>query len=184
MSTVTETELPSKPPVAAPIATVFAGLLALVCIACGVVAARDVLIWTGAVTGKPWISVALDLLDGLTPQGWMLPAGVAVAVLGLLLVIAAVTPRRRTHCPVQAPDTWITPRDVIRVTLGASRAVTGVGAATASGSARRITLTITPLAGYDSGAVTSAVEAVVAESLAALERPPRVKIRIDHRELT
>jgi hypothetical protein len=182
-TTVTSPRVPAKPPVAAPAATVLAGLLALTSIAVGVIAARDVLIWTGAITGTPWIATALNVLDGLTAEWWMLPAGIAVAVLGLLLVFAAVKPRRRTHRPLQVPDTWITPRDVIRMTRGAGAAITGVATATATGSARRITLTIIPLAGYDAAAVKDAVGSAVAETLAALAQPPRVKIRIKEREL-
>ena len=167
----------AKPPVGIPLATRIAVVLALLVIGIGVVAARDVLIWTGAIAGSPWIIAAVSLLNGLTAHGWMLPAGVVLALLGLLLVMAAITPRRRTHQPLQTADTWITPRDVSRLARSAAEAVTGIAAATASGSVRTLTITVTPLAGYDSSVLKEAVHTVATEAVAALARPPRIRVR-------
>lgn len=174
---------PAKPPVAAPAATGVTIVLALVLIALGVIAVRDVLLWTGAIAGTPWIINALNYFDGLTAQTWMLPAGIAVAILGLFVVFAAVKPRRRTHQPLSAPDTWITTRDLSRAARGAVQTLTGVATTTARGSARKITLVITPLAGYETTALTDAAHVAVTEALAPLARPPRVRIRIKEQEL-
>jgi hypothetical protein len=112
----------------------------------------------------------------------MLPGGIAVAVVGLLIVVAAVKPRRRTHRPLTAPDTWIRPRDIIRLTGSACQAITGVANANANGSARRIAVSITPLAGYDVRALNDAAHTVVAGILAELARPPRLKIHVKEHE--
>lgn len=169
----------AKPPIAAPAATVVAVVLALAVIGVGIVAVRDVLVSAGLITGAPWIISVLNHLDGLTAQSWMLPAGVAVAVLGVLLVFAAVKPRRRSHLPLSAPDTWITARDVTRLTQSSVQALTGVAAATVGGSGRRkLKLTVTALAGYDTSAVQTAAHAAAAKVVAELARPPRVRVRI------
>ncbi len=176
------TQIPAKPPVAAPVASGLAVSFAIAMIALGLVAGRDVLVWTGAIRGSGWISGAVKAVDGLAAQWWMLPGGIAVAVVGLLIVIAAVKPRRRTHRPLTAPDTWIRPRDIIRLTASACQAITGVANANASGSARRIAVSITPLAGYDVRALNDAAHTVVAGILAELARPPRLKIHVKEQE--
>ena len=91
---------------AAPAATGVTLVLALVLIALGVIAVRDVLLWTGAITGTPWIINALKYFDGLTPQEWMLPAGIAVAILGVLLVL------RRRQAAAPDPSAAQRPRHV------------------------------------------------------------------------
>jgi uncharacterized protein DUF6286 len=173
----------AKPPVGAPAATGVALASATALVALGVIAARDVLISAGAITGTPWIVNALDYVDGLTAQTWMTPAGVGVAVVGLLLMIAAVKPRRRTHRPLSAPDTWIAPRDVNRLARNAVEPLTGVASASVTGSVNKISLTLVPLAGYQRAALESAARTAVTEALAPMARPPRVRVRINEREL-
>ncbi|WP_137149520.1 DUF6286 domain-containing protein [Mycolicibacterium sp. CR10] len=174
---------PAKAPVAVPAASAVTLALALALTALGFVAARDVLLSAGAITGSPWIVNALNYLDGLTAQGWMVPAGIAAAVLGLLLVFAAVKPRRRTHQPLTTADAWITTRDLRRVARGAAVALTGVTAATVTGSARKITVAVTPVGGYDTAELTDAVNVAVTKALAPMARPPRVRIRIKEEAL-
>lgn len=173
----------ARQPVAAPAATGVAVVLAVVLIGVGVVAVRDVLVSVGVITGAPWIVSVLNRLDGLTAQGWMLPAGVAVTVLGVLLVFTAVKPRRRSHLPLSASDTWITARDITRLTQSSVQALTGVAAATVGGSERRkLKLAVIALAGYDSSAVQAAAHAAATEVVAELARPPRVRVRIKELE--
>ena len=92
---------PAKPPVAAPMASVCAVVLALGLIGAGAVAVRDVLVTTGAVAGSSWTVAGLARLDGLTAPGWMLPGGLARGVLGFVMLLVAVAPRRRTHRPAR-----------------------------------------------------------------------------------
>jgi len=173
----------AKVPVAPPAATLLAVVLAVGVIALGVVAFRDALIDGGAIAGTPWITPALQFLDGLSAQSWMLPAGLGIAVIGVLLIAAAVKPRKRTHRPLRtAPDSWIAAHDVARVARGAATTVTGVGTAAASGSARRLTVSITPLAGFDTTDLSEAVRSTVSAALAPLANPPRIKIRIKEQD--
>ncbi|AYJ47680.1 hypothetical protein [Rhodococcus sp. P1Y] len=97
-------------PKAAPKATAVAVLLALALCALAVVAGRDALIEFGALTGGTWIAPAIDTLMGTTAQGWMLPAGIAAAVVGLVLVLLTLLPRRKTHRPTESDGVWISRR--------------------------------------------------------------------------
>ena len=181
-STSAEAAPPAKAPLAAPAATSVSVVLALVLIGAGVVAGRDALIDFGAIAGTPWIAAGLKAIDGLTAQTWMLPVGIAVAIIGLLLLVAAVKPRKRTHVPTTAPGVWITPRDVRRVARTAALSLTGVAAATAGGSARSLTLSITPVGGYDASELDSAVRSAVTDALSGLANPPRLKTRLKKRD--
>lgn len=172
----------AKAPLAAPAATTVSVVLALVLVGAGIVAGRDALIGFGAITGAPWIAAGLKAIDGLTAQSWMRPAGIVVAMIGLLLLLAAIKPRKRTHVPTNAPDAWITPRDVRRVARTAALSLTGVDATTASGSARSLTLSITPVNGYDTSQLDESVRSVVTESLSSLANPPRLKTRLKKRD--
>jgi uncharacterized protein DUF6286 len=184
VGTAIDTHAAAKAPVAAPAATGVALSLAIGLIALGAIAGRDVLIAIGVITGTPWITAALSFVDGLTAQAWMLPAGIAAAALGLLLLFAAVKPRRHTHRPLRATDTWITRRDIARLARSAAQPITGVAAATTRGSGRRLTVTVTPLAGFDAAALTNTVQTTVTEALAPLATPPRVRTRLKEQEST
>lgn len=172
----------AKAPLAAPAAATVSVVVALVVIAAGVVAGRDALIGIGAVAGSPWIATGLRYTDGLTAQSWMLPAGIVVTVLGLLLFIAAVKPRRRTHRPTRTPNTWIATRDIKRIARGAALSLTGVTEVAVGGSARTLVLTITPVPGYDTKALDDAVRAGVTKTLEPLANPPRLKTRVKERD--
>lgn len=172
----------AKTPVAAPAATGVSVVLAVGLIALGIVAIRDALIDGGALAGAPWITPALDYLDGLTAQTWMLPAGVGIAVVGALLIIAALKPRKRTHQPLRTQDTWIASRDISRVARATATNITGVASATVSGSTRQLTVEVTPLAGFDRTGLTETVRANVSEALAPLVTVPRIKTRIKEQD--
>ena len=183
-TTTTETAPAAKAPLAAPAATPTAVVLALVLIGAGVVIGRDALIDVGAIAGSPWITAGLKAIDGLTARAWMLPAGIVIAIVGLLLLVAAVKPRKRTHVPTTAPGAWITPRDVRRVARSAALSLTGVAAATVGGSARSLTLSITPVGGYDASQLDAAVRSAVIDALSSLANPPRLKTRLKNRDAT
>lgn len=82
-------------------ATFSAVLIAVAVIVLGVIAIRDA--WTST---DPWIAPALSWAAELQWQWWAWPAAVVAALLGLALLVAAVTPRRRTHVSV-GDHVWI-----------------------------------------------------------------------------
>ena len=180
MSTVTAP--PAKAPLATPAAAKVSIALALVVVAVGAAAGRDCLVGLGLLTGSPWISAALRYLDGLSAQTWMLPAGIVTAVLGLLLLGAALAPRRRTHRPTRASEAWITPRDIRRVARAAGLSVTGVTEVTVGGSARSLVLGITPAGGYQTTQLADAVHSAATVALEPLAQPPRLTTRLNKRD--
>ncbi|CAN5338320.1 hypothetical protein BH11ACT6_BH11ACT6_00160 [soil metagenome] len=168
----------AKAPLAPPAATGTAIVLAAGLIALGVVAGREALLDSGLINGTPWITTALDAADGATAPPWLLPAGVVVAVVGVLLVWAAIKPRKRTHRPLRVADTWISRGDVARVARVAAERNTGVSSVSTSGAGRSLTLTVVPLAGFDTEEVEQSVKAEVTQALSSLTTPPRLKLRI------
>ncbi|MGU3436644.1 DUF6286 domain-containing protein [Actinomycetes bacterium M1A6_2h] len=121
-SDLTAALLPRARPAAAPIALVFSLLL----VALGVVAVRDALVSANAITGQPWIGWVVDHVDGTVVASWMLPVGIVVAVVGLLIVIAALKPRAKRYRPATSPDTWVKKDDVYKVVRNAVVDVPGV----------------------------------------------------------
>ncbi len=86
--------------------TVTGVLIALALTAVGAVAIRD------AVTSDTeWIGTALGWLGNAHWQWWLWPAAVVAALVGLVLLVAAVKPRRRTHVPV-GDGVWV-PRGLV-----------------------------------------------------------------------
>lgn len=56
---------------------------ALLVVALGVVGVRDALVYAGLLSGSGWCEEATAKLDGRSVEAWMVPAGAALALLGL-----------------------------------------------------------------------------------------------------
>ena len=172
----------TKPPVAAPGATAVALVLGIGLVGLGVIAGRDALIAGGALSGTPWITAALNTFDGMSAQSWMVPAGAMLAAVGILLVLTAVKPRKRTHRALDIDDAWLASADIARVAQGAAETVTGTAAVNVSGSRRTVTVNVVPLAGYDHDELVNAVNTAVGQSFSALASAPRLRTRITTQE--
>lgn len=94
-------------PRAAPKASTVAVILALLAVLVGIGFGREAAIEFGAVAEPAWIGPFIDSALDTTAQSWMLPVGIAVAVLGAILLISTVLPRRRTHKPSGTDGVWI-----------------------------------------------------------------------------
>ncbi|MBS4102603.1 hypothetical protein [Tsukamurella paurometabola] len=79
--------------------------LLLAVIALGAIAVRDAAVSIGWVAGSRWIDAVPRIADDVRWSWWAWPASVGAVVLGLVLVIAAVKPRRRSHAPVSG-ELW------------------------------------------------------------------------------
>jgi hypothetical protein len=118
----------------------------------------------------------LDGLDGSTAEWWMVPAGVALALVGLWLLVTALRPRSRKTVPATASTgVFLHTRDIARLASDAAGEVDGVLSAASTASRRAVTVTVrsTTTAGIADG-VTDAV----AHRLSALQTPLRVKVRV------
>ena len=165
-----------RPPTSAPAASRWAVLLAVAVVAVGVVGVRDALVAAGALGGSSYTRDAAQHVDGLTAQVWMLPAGIAVALLGLWVLWGALRPRKRTQVQVQGtPGAWMRPTDVAKLAHDAADTVDGVVSATVKATRTKITVRTTTTA-QDGTSTRDAVTTAIGTRLQALQSSPRVKV--------
>lgn len=168
---------PGPAPVAAAGASKVAVVLALVLAAGGVIAVRDAVIGLGWASGSTWLPAVADTVDGVTPGSWLIAAGVALALVGLALMVIALSPRRRTAVAVRAETpVYLSVDGIAKVAAARARDVAGVVDARATASRRRVVLRCR-VTRDDSGALRRAITDAVTQTLGALERPPRVVVR-------
>jgi hypothetical protein len=107
-------------------------------------------------------------LDGLTPSVVTVVIAVALGVLGLLLVLAALKPARKTH--LRGPgetDLWITAPAVAALARGIADRVPGVvDASTGKVSRRKIRIDV--VTAQDSATIRQQVESAIGSRLDGL----------------
>lgn len=167
---------PTRPPRARPGATPVAVLLALGLVALAVVGIHDLAAARGWSDGAPWVPDLVDRLDGLTASAAVVALSVAAAVVGLLLVLVALAPARRTHLPVDGDhDVWVSPAAVGALARAAADRAPGVISAETTRTTRR-RVTVEVVTQRDETEVTAGVRAAVDGSLVGLTRT-RVGVR-------
>lgn len=125
-------ENPSKGSMPQPRALPAAGWLgplsALVLILLGVVAGQDALArWGVSGLGSSWLGTVFTDIDGLRAATWNVPAGVVLVLIGLVVLYAALKPRRRTHVQADGDaDLWFTPTALEALGRDAAEGVPGV----------------------------------------------------------
>ena len=166
-----------RPPVAAPAAGYVGALIALLLLGAGAVALRDAAVEFGWVQGTPWTSTAISALDGLTYQGWMLPVGIVVILIGLWSVSAALRPRKRIALAVPAQTSvWIAKADLARLASAAADSVPGCIDSRASAGLR--TIKVSADVTSDDPAVKVAITSAIAETIGGFtSTTPRIKLR-------
>ncbi|WP_448851608.1 DUF6286 domain-containing protein [Corynebacterium sp. 335C] len=176
---ITATAEHARRPQAAPAARGVVYLVSLLLLALAGVAIWDILVRTDLVQGPELIASALDWATATDWNPWLIAVGAAAVMLGLLLLVAALKPRRTTHLRANAEaSAWLRPVDVARLVSRAARKVPGVISVGTSATRKRITLTV-----HGGGAtaeelrdrIARAVEPVVADALA---EPPAVVVRV------
>lgn len=167
----------ARPPVAAPVAAIVGVLLALVVIALGLVAIREMLLGANAIAGPDWVASTASWVDGLRPAVWLVPVGVVAVLIGLCWVVAALKPRRRTEVKVSgAGGVWMRPLDISRAAHATADSVAGTTTALAKTGRRRVTVTVTATHA-EAQSLHSQVAEAVTERLAPLERTLSVKVK-------
>ncbi|KKF00531.1 hypothetical protein WN67_18370 [Mycolicibacterium obuense] len=166
----------SAPPPLAPAAAHYIGVVsALLLICLGAIGIRDGLAAAGAIRGPSWTRAAVDWFDGQSAHGWMVPVGALLAILGLVLVGAALSPRRRTALPVQATTSvYLDVSDTAKLAAAAARIVPGVTKATASATRRTVTVSVRTTGPE---VTKDAVAAAVRTALQPLTSIPRISVR-------
>ena len=172
----THSTRPAAAPVAAAGAAKVGVLLALGVIAVGVVAVRDAAVAAGWVTGRPWIPLTANVVDGLMPAPWMPIAAIGAGVLGLFLIGVALAPRRRTGLPLTAASAVFLRRaDVSTIAAAAAADVPGVLRARARAGRRRVVIRCAVTSSTDD--VSAAVSSAAHAELSALQHVPRIVVR-------
>ncbi|WP_432513211.1 DUF6286 domain-containing protein [Kineococcus sp. SYSU DK001] len=154
-------------------------LLALALLALAVVAAREALVAqdlaTGLTGGRSWAAPVLDAAGGLTPTAGLTAAGVALALLGVWLVLTGLARRsRRTVGIAGTPAATTTTRDVARLATGTARQQDGVLSASTRAGRRTVDVSVTAT----TTAVRDTVTAAVTASLTHLDPAPRVRVSV------
>lgn len=151
-------------------------ILAVLLAALGVILIRDALIGLDVLGGPAWLTAALDGVGGSTAEWWMVPAGVAVALLGVWMVVTALRPRSRKTVPVtSATGVFLRTRDVARLASDAAGEVDGVLSAASTASRRAVIVTVRSTA---TAGIAGEVGDAVRRRLAPLETPPQVRVRV------
>ncbi|WP_291313233.1 hypothetical protein [Corynebacterium sp. UBA2622] len=139
---------------------------------------RDVWFRYGAKQpGDSWVASALQRAAAYSAE--LVPAivGIAAAVAGLVLVVAALSPRPRTHVRFDSPASiWLRPVDIARKATYTAREVTAAHniRSQATRSKLRVQLQDDGSGDMLSGRLRSAL----ADEMAGLYRPPRIDVRL------
>ncbi|MDH6279072.1 DUF6286 domain-containing Asp23/Gls24 family envelope stress response protein [Prescottella agglutinans] len=176
------TVIPPRTPTAAPAAVPAAIVISVGLLALAGVAARELLIARGAISGAPWLRNTFEWVGRLHWEQWLVPVSLAALVLGILLVLLALAPRTRTHVPArigaEAPNVWLRPVDVARMCSARAGTVAGVHTAHTTVDRRRATVRVVAAPDRPTDELRGAVTDAVREQLAVLDRPPKLRVRV------
>lgn len=165
---------PAKSPTGAGPVGVVGPLLAVLLGGLGVVLLHDALVAAGAMTGS-WLQPATRSLVGVRPAGWMVPAGLVLALLGLWLLLTALRRRtRRTLALDSRTGAFIGTGDLARRASAAAQDVDGVLSASSSATRRTVTVQVTTTG---DASIPGAVRDSVTAGVSTLAAPPRVRVR-------
>lgn len=151
-------------------------VLAFALVAAGAAGVYDALVELDVVGGPALVRSALDWLDGLTPQPWMVPAGVALAAVGLWFLIAGLLPRPRRSLPVSSVAGVYASRKAIEG-LAVDTATRHPGVVGAKATARR-TAVITRLRTDGEAKTADEVRAALQARLDGLAGPPEMRVPV------
>jgi hypothetical protein len=155
-------------------------VLAILLTAAGVVLLHDALTRANLMPGRPWLPAVVRGLDRSIAEWWLIPAGIAVALIGVWLIVTALRPRSRDTLAVNSTTgVFLRTRDIARLASAAADDVDGVLSATSVASRRAVTVTIEST----TTEIAAPVRDAVGQRLAALSTPLTVKVRIrPHRQ--
>jgi hypothetical protein len=167
---------PAKKPVAVPAAAIVGVLAALTVIAAGAVAIRETLLATNLSTGTSWLQWVLDKAEVLKPADWMIPAGIAALLIGLVILVAALKPRKTTHLAVGDAGVWIRGRDAARLANDTATTIDSVTSAATKAKGRKLRVAATVTG--DAARVREELPTAIAQRLQTVTPQPRIRTRI------
>lgn len=131
-------QVPADPP-RAKWGAILAGLALL---ALAVVAARDFVVWVWRPAGwAQWVAPASARITDLDPR-WVTVAGLLALAAGILLLAAAIRPRKKRYRRLVAASSpvWLRPVDVARFTTSAAKHIPGILSASSLARKNRVTV--------------------------------------------
>lgn len=160
-----------RPPTGTPVAARVAVLLAVLLVVPAVVLVHDLAADQGWTAERSWTDRLVDTLDGTSASAAYAVLGVALVVVGLLVLLAGLLPARRSHVPLaDAPDAWVTPAAVAALARGVADRSAGVlEARTEKVTRRRVRISVRSL--EDASGTARGAQRDVDEALAGLPRP-------------
>lgn len=185
----TDAAVPSRgqEPKGAPIVRWWALLLSLALLALAAGFGREAWRVSTHATVDSWTQPFIDVMSA-DAQGsaaiapWMLWGGAAGIVVGLLMLYAALRPRRRTHVELAsgAISGWTRQVDIARRCSATARKVPGVGAARTTAGKKGIHLIIN--GDIEDENLATRVREVVNEELASLAHPAPLSVTVERIE--
>jgi len=152
-------------------------VVAVLLIACGVVAAQEALAaqsLAGLTPADGWVRQVVGAIEGSTLGPAAIVAGAVAAVVGIMVLVAAWRDSPRPARLRDTPAVELHAQDVARLASAAAQDVDGVLAATSTASRRAVVVRVTATGGANvPGEVAEAVKA----RLAAVEPTPQVRVR-------
>lgn len=164
---------PGQEPKSSPAARWFSIIIALLLIALGVVAARELILrLASSVNWQSWLDPVLDAIALNELPQWALWAGIPAVIVGLILLYFSIRPRARTHRQLKSQTSlWARPVDIARLTTATAKRTPGVGNASTRVKGKNIRLDVqaTTLApGVEDAirqSITGALEPVVGDDM-------------------
>lgn len=177
----------TTPPVPDPVPVAFAAprpagavtwvgvVLAVLALGLAAVLLHDGLAALGVLGGDLWVLGAADAVGEIAPTWQVALIGAVVGLVGLRLLVVALTRRRRPGLPLAAGGgQYLLGGDVARLASGAAEQVDGVLDVTSTWRRRGVTVRATTDGAPGLDAV---IRTAVEERLSALAKVPRVDVR-------
>lgn len=171
-------------PKASPPARTWTVILGIVLIAAAVVAGREAWVVGADEGGQSWLQPFIDVMSKPGLETWMLVAGGIAILVGLILVWAAVAPRKTTHVNIDSSEAsmWLRAVDIARVASAAARRVPGATAARSRAkiSSSRARLTVTATGDLADTQLKDRVTEAVTAALADVSPTPTLTVVIEN----
>ncbi|MBZ8177697.1 hypothetical protein GP475_02260 [Corynebacterium poyangense] len=156
-------------------------VIGILLVALAVIAGRDIWVLSSQTTQQPWLKPVFGLFNESLPS-WIVPASIAAMIIGLILVIIALKPRKRTHRAITSPiSLWTRPVDISRMASQTARKVPGVS--NAHSAVKGSSLSVNVAGDTTDPSLAERVEAALAPLVNRVDSPKQVKVRVQQEEV-
>lgn len=168
---------PAKEPRKSPRARGWMFILGLVFLAGGAVGIRELLLETDTISGPSWLQPIIDWLSHAHWVQMFLIIAVIALILGLIILIASLRPRTKTHILIDnEASLWMRPVDIARACSARAKDQRGVLNATTVATAKRVTVTVT--GDPDDPGLSDRVHKACRPVVQAVSSQPDLKVRL------